>query len=206
VEDAVLHPIDTLIYPLHAAFWATFGLTRWLTHRSTSEPATDAADGPAVQAQATAPFSRGVLAAHVLAFAAMYMGVGEAVFGGRVPEWFAGQRIASVLVTALGAALMSWAVAHFQSWRFRAKLDAGHRLATDGPFRFLRHPIYMGLNCLALGTAIWIPTPTVWIGVVLMVLGSDLRARSEEHLLRSAFGRAYADYCTRTSRFVPGVY
>ena len=57
------------------------------------------------------------------------------------------------------------AASTFRSWRFRATLDKGHQLATGGPFSLLRHPIYMGLNLLALGRAIWVPTLTLWIAV-----------------------------------------
>jgi protein-S-isoprenylcysteine O-methyltransferase Ste14 len=64
----------------------------------------------------------------------------------------------------------------------------------------------MGMNLLALGTAIWAPTVLVWAGFVLIAIGSDLRARSEEPLLHEAFGQAYTDYCSRTKRFLPGVY
>ena len=97
-------------------------------------------------------------------------------------------------------------MAFFHSWLFRAKLDQGHQLATKGPFRLLRHPIYMGLNLLSPGTAIWVPTVTVWIGFVLMVVASDLRARSEESLLAHAFGSTYTDYCAHTRRFIPRLY
>jgi protein-S-isoprenylcysteine O-methyltransferase Ste14 len=64
----------------------------------------------------------------------------------------------------------------------------------------------MGLNLLALGTAIWIPTAIVWAAFVLMAMGSDLRARAEETLLEEAFGRSYREYCARTRRFLPGIY
>ena len=101
---------------------------------------------------------------------------------------------------------MVWALVYFRSWRFRATLDKGHQLATGGPFRILRHPIYMGLNLLALGSAIWIPTPVVWTAFVLMAIGSDLRARAEEPLLLKVFGSAYREYSARTRRFVPGIY
>ena len=101
---------------------------------------------------------------------------------------------------------MTWALVYFRSWRFRATLDNGHQLATAGPFRILRHPIYMGLNLLALGTALWVPTAIVWTAFVLMAIGSDLRARAEEILLKQAFDPAYGEYCARTRRFVPGIY
>ena len=102
--------------------------------------------------------------------------------------------------------LVAWALVSFRSWRFRAAVDQDHHLATAGPFRIIRHPIYLGLNLLALGTAFWMPTPIVWAGFVLMTIGSDLRARAEENLLALTFGAAYRDYCARTNRFVPGIY
>jgi protein-S-isoprenylcysteine O-methyltransferase Ste14 len=70
----------------------------------------------------------------------------------------------------------------------------------------VRHPIYAGLDLLALGSALWIPSVTMWVAFVLMAIGSDLRGRAEERLLELGFGETYRDYCRRTSRFVPGVY
>ena len=94
----------------------------------------------------------------------------------------------------------------FRSWRSAQRWRGGHQLATEGAFRLLRHPIYMGMNLLALGTATWAPTVLTWAGFALVVIGSDLRARSEEALLLGVFGPVYADYCRRTKRFVPGLY
>jgi protein-S-isoprenylcysteine O-methyltransferase Ste14 len=158
------------------------------------------------QQETIAPFSRALLAVHVLAFAAMYFGIANAVFPRRVPIWFPWQRVVGSIVIAAGAVLVTWALVHFRSWRFRAKLEEGHQLATGGPFRILRHPIYMGLNLLALGTVVWVPTLLVWVGFVLMAVGSDLRARAEEALLEGAFGHSYRKYMARTRRFIPGIY
>lgn len=193
---------DVLIYAAHAAFWTSFGLARRLTR----DRAPAGEQPPAARETQTAPYSRAVLAVHFLAFGVMYWGIGIAVFSARVPWWFAGQALAGMAVMAAGAALACWAVAWFQSWRFRARLDAGHRLATGGPFRWLRNPIYMALNLLALGSALWLPTAPLWIAAALMIIGSDLRARSEEVVLARAFGAPYAEYRRRTRRFIPGLY
>jgi protein-S-isoprenylcysteine O-methyltransferase Ste14 len=136
----------------------------------------------------------------------MYFGIGNTVIPARVPAWFAGQRIAGTLVIALGGVMICWALLFFKSWRIRAALTADHQLATGGPFRFVRHPIYLGLDLLALGSAVWVPTPALWLSVILMVLGSDLRGRAEEKLLVTRFGEAYTSYMARTRRFLPGVY
>jgi protein-S-isoprenylcysteine O-methyltransferase Ste14 len=197
---------DFAIYAVHTGFWWAFVLTRVLLRRRDRNEGS--ATGPAADSkeETAAPFSRMLLAFHALAFTAMYVGIGIAVLPHRVPSWFRGQRIAGTLVIAAGAALVVWALVSFRSWRFRAAIDSHHQLATSGPFRALRHPIYMGLNLLALGSAIWIPTPVVWTAFALMAIGSDLRARAEEALLTKAFGETYRKYSARTRRFVPGIY
>ena len=197
---------DLLLYAVHVAFWASFGATRLFLRNRASDSRTSSTEPIATTQEYTAPFSRTVLGVHMLGFAVLYFGIGNAVLPHRVPAWFVGQRIVGTLVIALGAALMSWAVASFHSWRFRAKLDQGHQLATNGAFGLVRHPIYAGLSLLALGSAIWTPTLIIWSGFVLIALGSELRARSEEALLRRAFGAAYLEYCKRTKRFIPWVY
>ena len=197
---------DFHIYTVHWVFWGAFGLTRIILRSRDRNDSSAADTAPTSKQETTAPFSRALLVFHGFAFALMYLGIGIAVIPGRVPIWFSGQRVAGSLVIVGGAALVVSALVYFRSWRFRATLDKSHQLAIGGPFRLLRHPIYMGLNLLALGTALWVPTPIVWAAFVLMVIGSDLRARAEETILKQAFGLSYREYCARTRRFVPGIY
>ena len=190
---------DYLLYAVHGAFWASFGVTRLIV-RNGSAPQ------PPASPTRTAPFSRALLFFHMLGFGTMYFGVGQAVVSGQVPELFAFQRLAGTAVMSLGAALMCWSLAFFRSWRFRAQLDAGHELATGGPFAITRHPIYAGINLLGIGTALWVPTPILLAAVVLLIVGGDLRARAEEKLLVEAFGDRYRAYMAKTKRFLPGLY
>ena len=193
------------LYGAHIAFWASFGLARLLI-RYSARRLPEQTRPPIALREETAPFSIAMLAIHAFAFAVMYFGVGNALHSNRVPSWFPGQHLVGGGLIALGIVLVWWALAFLRSWRIRAKLAPGHQLTTDGPFGFLRHPIYMGLNLLALGTAFWVPTATVWTAFILVVIGSDLRARAEEAILARAFGAAYVDYRARTKRFLPGVY
>ena len=196
---------DLALYSAHAVFWGVFIITRIVVREPSDASKTPPVDVPVVQKETTARHSRGLLAFHMAAFGIMYYGIAIGVFG-RMPFLFAGLPWIGAAVIAMGSFLTVWSLLYFKSWRFRAQLNESHQLATGGPFRFLRHPIYMGLNLLALGSALWIPNSVVWAGFVLMVVGSDLRARSEEGLLSTAFGSAYRDYCARTPRFVPGIY
>jgi protein-S-isoprenylcysteine O-methyltransferase Ste14 len=192
---------DLWLYVVHLAFWASFWLGRSLLRGDSAAPASATA-----ATAAEAPRSRALIGLHMVGFFFLYFGVGSTVIPGRVPEVFGGQRLAGAVIIACGAGIATWAMTAFRSWRFRAALTPGHELATTGPFAVVRHPIYLALDLLALGTALWVPHPVVIAGVALILAAGDLRARAEERLLDQAFGAAWADYRARTSRFVPGLY
>jgi protein-S-isoprenylcysteine O-methyltransferase Ste14 len=196
---------DLAIYLAHAAFYSVFGVRAF--GRVQGRPATARSElRPGASEGYTAPFSRALIVFHGFGFAVLYSGIGSAVIPRRVPNWFTGQRILGSAVIAIAASLVAWALLSFQSWRVRAKVEPGHQLATRGAFRLVRHPIYTGVDLLALGTALWIPTLVVWLGFLLIAIGSDLRARAEEALLEKTFGRPYHEYRSRTRRFLPGIY
>lgn len=196
---------DLVLCALHAALWVGF-----MTARLT--PALRGAGvrrGPGVSQGAlhryTAAFSRTVLAFHIAAFVFMYVAIAVTV-GRGTGRGAAAYRAAGGLLIVLGGALVAWTVASFRSWRFRAQLDEGHELATSGAFALFRHPIYAGINFIAFGTVLWLPVGLTALAFLLVLTGSDLRARSEERVLRRAFGTAYDDYARRTTRFLPGIY
>jgi protein-S-isoprenylcysteine O-methyltransferase Ste14 len=189
---------DLWIYGFHALFYATF-LPRLLSRRARPAPA---AAAPAT----TARFSRGVLGIHAFAMFVLYLGVGAVVSGRSVRFLFAPQPVAGALVMLAAAGLAVWTLAVFGSWRLRARIEADHELSTNGPFRFVRNPIYLGMIVLALGTFLWMPNGVVLAGLLLVILASDLRARAEEKVLLAAFGDCYREYAARVKRFVPGVY
>ena len=194
------------IYGAHVAFWGAFVIARLIGRASPRENQDSATGTERATKEDSAPYSRVLVGVHMVGFAVLYFGLGDAVFGRRPVAFFESQMLAGSIVIACGAALSCWALLYFRSWRFRARVDVGHELATGGPFRFLRHPIYMALNLLALGTALWIPTLTVWAALVFIVVVSDLRARAEEALLHRSFGEHYGSYCSRTRRFMPLLY
>jgi protein-S-isoprenylcysteine O-methyltransferase Ste14 len=85
-------------------------------------------------------------------------------------------------------------------------IQPGHRLVTDGIYRRIRHPSYLGLLINGLG---WALTFRSLAGVLLMfTLVPVLVARmnAEEALLESEFGEQYAAYRRRTWRLIPGIY
>jgi protein-S-isoprenylcysteine O-methyltransferase Ste14 len=194
-------PADLAIYAAHAAFWIVFAAAFALRRKS---PAL--ASSPESREHRAAKHSRLLVAFHFVGFAVMYTGIEFAVFHRRATDLFPGQRVVGAMVIATGAVLSASAILYFHSWRFRAEVQKGHRLATGGPFAVVRHPIYTGLDLLALGSALWLQSPLVWAGFALMAVCGDVRARSEEKLLIEVFGDDYISYKKRTWRTIPGIY
>jgi protein-S-isoprenylcysteine O-methyltransferase Ste14 len=191
--------VDRWIYLFHFAFYAAF-LPRFLVR--SAQTLSRGEEKPV----AAARFSRGLVFFHMLGMGVLYRGVGRAVFGHLPRRLFPPQRLAGAVVLLAAIALVAWTLAVFRSWRLRASLEAGHELSTDGPFRLVRHPIYLAMDLLAVGTLLWLPDPLVAIATVLVALGGDLRARAEEKVLLAVFGDRYREYGRRVQRFVPGVY
>ncbi len=161
---------------------------------------------PVAAANRASALSGAVLVFHALAFAVMYGGVGMGVFGSGAAAASAGQRWVGALFIAAAAGTAGAALAVMRSWRLQAALDTGHELATGGVFALVRHPIYLAFDLLALGSALWAPNLLSILGLVLMAVSGDARARAEEKVLLAEFGEAYRRYGERTARFVPGLY
>ncbi len=192
------------VYAFYALFFAAF-VPRWLLRwwhardrRSVSQQQEQAARGSQVP-----------LVLHALAMGVLYVGLARAVLAPPAaadPTLIPPQRLAGGVSMLAATALAAWTLAVFRSWRLAARIEHGHELCTAGPFRRVRHPIYLAMDLLALGTWLWAPTAAVGLGVVLVALAGDLRARTEERLLHDTFGASYDRYRRQAKRFLPGVY
>jgi protein-S-isoprenylcysteine O-methyltransferase Ste14 len=94
-----------------------------------------------------------------------------------------------------------------KQWTFVARVVEGHKLVTQGPYRFVRNPIYTGMLGMTLATNLavsrWWVTP---ITLALFVIGNRIRIRSEEKLLREAFGAEFDAYARRVPAILPRLF
>ena len=94
-----------------------------------------------------------------------------------------------------------------KQWALRARLVEGHKLVTEGPYAHLRNPIYTGMLGLLIATGLAMEH---WIALIIAVLifaaGMVIRVRSEEKLLRAAFGAEFEEYASRVPAVVPGIF
>jgi protein-S-isoprenylcysteine O-methyltransferase Ste14 len=111
-----------------------------------------------------------------------------------------------LLLIPVGLAIREWAI--IKLGRFFARtvqIEPGHRLITDGPYRWIRHPAYTGMVLIYLGIALAMGT---WLGgaatLGIMLAATLYRIRVEEQVLIQFFGNEYRDYMKRTWRLFPG--
>jgi protein-S-isoprenylcysteine O-methyltransferase Ste14 len=117
----------------------------------------------------------------------------------------------SVCTVALAVASV-WLVASAvrtlgRQWALAARLVEGHKLITEGPYGFVRNPIYTGMLGMLVATGLamehWVALD---VAVVLFAVGLVIRVRSEEKLLRAAFGKEFEEYARRVPAVLPGIY
>jgi protein-S-isoprenylcysteine O-methyltransferase Ste14 len=91
---------------------------------------------------------------------------------------------------------------YFVSTGFGAQLFEEHQLVTNGPFAFVRHPMYAGLILAACGSLLIYHTWTTLL-FALFTPALIFRARREETALTAEFGEQWQEYCKRVPAFFP---
>ena len=109
------------------------------------------------------------------------------------------------LFAVAGAALVLRSRAELgPAWSFAPMADQGTGLVTTGPYRHVRHPIYLALALLAIGEALAFGSgPALMIVLFGVVPTFAWRASAEEKLLGRTFGERYSVYRRRTKMIIP---
>ena len=116
-------------------------------------------------------------------------GVAAASFWLARPSWWSLGLGAAIGLA--GACLRGWAAGH---------LEKGVEVTTSGPYRWMRHPLYVGSALLGLGFAAAARHPVAALLVVLyLAVSLSQAARFEEARLRAELGDAYDRYARGAS-------
>jgi protein-S-isoprenylcysteine O-methyltransferase Ste14 len=101
--------------------------------------------------------------------------------------------MAGFVLAACGEAIRIWAAGH---------LEKSREVTRSGPYRWTRHPLYVGSSVLAVGVVIATRSTVVAIVAAIYMVSTITSAiRTEEQFLRSTFGDTYERY--RTSQAEP---
>jgi len=88
-------------------------------------------------------------------------------------------------------------------WSGVVQVRAQHVVIDRGPYRVVRHPIYVAGLLMAIGTFLAHPSPATVCLAIGLTAGMFLKAWLEERALRTVLGDAYADYAARVPAFLP---
>jgi protein-S-isoprenylcysteine O-methyltransferase Ste14 len=110
--------------------------------------------------------------------------VGAVSFGLAKPTWTT--FIYGAAIAIPGEVIRLWAAGH---------IDKGREITRSGPYRFVRHPLYLGSTVMALGFALASGRMTVVV-IVMSYMIATLGAAmwTEERALDEKFAGAYAAY------------
>ena len=107
----------------------------------------------------------------------------------------------------LGITIMLWARQHLaKNWSGNIILQTEHTITKDGPYKFVRHPIYSGGLLAMLGSAIVVGQIFGFAWALLCSVGLIMKIRQEEILLSSKFPTEYSAYKKQTKTLIPFVW
>jgi protein-S-isoprenylcysteine O-methyltransferase Ste14 len=121
----------------------------------------------------------------------------EMLFGWRANPHFGPFHILSSVFIFGGFILLA------RSWDVLYKAQREHKLATTGPYVYVRHPQYVGFIAVMLGFLLQWPTLITLIMFPILVYMYTRLARREELDVIAEFGDEYVRYANGTPAFLP---
>ncbi len=115
--------------------------------------------------------------------------------------------ILGLVLTCTGTGFAIWARHELgQNWSGTVTIKAGHHLIETGPYALSRHPIYTGVLCALLGTAIALGEWRGLLAVAVMLLALARKVPLEERWLTEQFPGDYPLYHRRVKALVPFLF
>ncbi len=110
-------------------------------------------------------------------------------------------------ITLFLIASIYWVFFFLWSLKFHKKAPLSvakiSKLIKEGPYRFVRHPLYSADIVLGVGIFLLFPTKRDLFSLVWLILVLSIWMKLEESSLIKKFGREYNTYRAKTPMFVP---
>jgi len=110
-----------------------------------------------------------------------------------------------LVFTSAGFFIFNWSVTIRGRYAVSWNMPENHRLITTGPYRYVRHPSYLGFFFMFIGLPLLLSNPFSLIPLIA-IPGYYRATVHEERLLIERFGNEYLGYQKRTGRFFPKLH
>lgn len=108
---------------------------------------------------------------------------------------------AAILLAVLAALLRTWGTAYLGRGVVRDSTLHGERVVADGPYRYVRNPLYVGTWLHTLALSLLMPPGGALFTVIAVAVLHVALVQAEEQRLAAEGGAAYAAYRCRVPRF-----
>ncbi len=113
---------------------------------------------------------------------------------------------AGIVIVFAGMALVAWATIYLKKailGEVEPRLDV---LLRGGPYRFVRHPVYLGMTIALAGVAVALRSPLGLAGTFVLFLPSEVyRGRQEDKALSARFKSEWTRYASGSGFILPFV-
>jgi protein-S-isoprenylcysteine O-methyltransferase Ste14 len=124
----------------------------------------------------------------------------------KVTELLLSAVIAAIGVISIGICYAA-ARALGKQWALVARVVNDHELITEGPYSHVRNPIYLAMFGMLVATGLTISRwQALLAGILVFLIGNEIRIRSEENLLRETFGPKFDEYASRVPAVFPRLF
>ncbi len=114
----------------------------------------------------------------------------------------------ALVMAILGLLFRTWSVWTLGVFfTMHIEVQDNQKIIRKGPYRYIRHPSYLGAFVLYISTIVFLHA---WYALIVAVLVLPLafvrRIQYEDKLLRGEFGQDYEEYCRQVKRVLPFIW
>ena len=111
------------------------------------------------------------------------------------------------ILCVIGILIMVWAREYLgKNWSGNVIIQQGHSLSRNGPYRYVRHPIYSGGLLAMFASAIVVGQIFGFIWILFSAFGLIMKIKQEENLLTKQFPNEYPLYKKHVKKLIPFIW
>lgn len=140
--------------------------------------------------------------------------VGAFFMAASMPQWRVAPELEQTIFYVGNAVIVAGMLLRMYCWRVlgiffthTVTIANDHKVVDQGPYRFVRHPSYLGALMTMAGMGLALHN---WAALAMLIVGSFAvyvyRIEVEERALEGALGEAYAQFKKSRKRLIPFVY
>jgi protein-S-isoprenylcysteine O-methyltransferase Ste14 len=116
-----------------------------------------------------------------------------------------GLLVLSCILATAGAAARTWGAAYLGASTVHSASMHGDAVLADGPYRFVRNPLYLGTILHTFAVSLLMPPSGAVFCIIAIVLIQAALIFNEEPFLRRKLGPSYEAYASRVPRILPAL-